>query len=473
MDFFVIYVILLLAILCFILYGQNKLFGVLGLWILFLALGIWRYQTSIPARTLDEISYYNGQPVEFIGLVNKEPDQREDQVKLEIKSRQLIVGAQKLNVSGKVLVTNSLFPQYQYGDQLQISCDLKEPEPIEDFNYDQYLSRYDIYSLCYSPKITLLAQNRGSIFLSQIYKVKNFFLTRINRTLPEPQSSFLGGLLIGAKKAIPIDLQTYFNKTGTTHIVAVSGYNITIIVAFLMLMAANLGLGRKKVIWLILGFLAIFLVITGLQASILRAALMGTVVLMAGYLGRRGKVANVLVLAAVLMLIFNPKILVYDLGFQLSFLATLGLVYLNPVLSVWLKTEKIKNKFLKTILGDYLLTTLSAIIMTQPLILYQFGKISLIAPLANILVLPFIPIAMMLGFITGLAAMIWTWSGWVIGWSVWLVLSYIILVLEKLAGLSWAYWEIPKIGVWLMISLYIIIVGLIYEHKGRSKKSEV
>ena len=116
-----------------------------------------------------------------------------------------------------------------------------------------------------------------------------------------------------------------------------------------------------------------------------------------------------------------------------------------------------------TIIEILIALSLSAIIMTQPLILYQFGKISLVAPLANILVLPFIPLAMLLGFIAGIAAMIWTGLGWVIGWSVWLVLSYIIFVLEKLAGLNWAYWEIPKIGVWLMAVLYLIIIGLIWK----------
>jgi competence protein ComEC len=175
------------------------------------------------------------------------------------------------------------------------------------------------------------------------------------------------------------------------------------------------------------------------------------------------------------MLIFNPKILVYDLGFQLSFLATLGLVYLNPVLIKVCKIESLKSKVLKIILNDYFLTTMSAIIMTQPLILYQFGKISLIAPIANILVLPFLPLAMMLGFIAGLGAMIWTGLGWIIGWSVWLVLSYVIFILSKLASLSWAYWEIPKIGVWLMVGLYLGIIGLIYwnKYKGRSMKYEV
>jgi len=473
-DFLVAYVILLLAILALYLIKQNKLFLVLGIWLICLFLGIARYQQALPIATSDKIYFYNGEKMEFIGLINKEPDQRPDQVKLKISTQKIIINGSEQAVSGKVLVTNTLYPEYKYGDQLKISCELKKPEPIEDFNYDQYLSRYDIYSLCYSPKITLLAQNQGNVILTQIYRLKSFFISRINQVLPEPQASFLGGLLIGAKKSIPADLQSYFNKTGTTHIVAVSGYNITIIVSFLMLLAVNFGINRKQSFWLILVFLVIFLMITGLQASILRAAIMGVVCLSAGYLGRKSQVKYVLALTVAIMLLFNPKLLVYDLGFQLSFLATLGLVYLNPVLNQLLKIKNYKLKIVQVVFGDYFLTTVSAIIMTQPLILYQFGKISLVAPLANILVLPFVPLAMLLGFIVGLAAMIWTGLGWVIGWSVWLVLSYIIFVLEKLSGLSWAYWEIPKIGVWLMALMYILIIIFIFRFKkinlAKSKK---
>jgi len=336
---------------------------------------------------------------------------------------------------------------------------------VQGFAYDDYLARYNVYSICYNPKIILLAKNQGNFALKNIYWVKNYFVSRINQILPEPQSSFLAGLLIGAKRAIPADLQSVFSKTGTTHVVAVSGYNVTIIAIFLMLIFQNLGLGRKKSFWAIIGFLIFFAIMTGLQASCIRAAIMGGVVLLANYLGRLSKIKNVLVLTVVLMLLANPKILVYDLGFQLSFLATLGLVYLNPILTRLLRIEKIKNGFLKIVLGDYLLTTLSAIILTQPIILYNYGKISLVAPLANILILPFVPLAMFLGFMTGIFATIWTGLGWVVGWSVWLVLTYIIWVLEKLASLNWAYYEMPKISVWLMASLYFVIIGVFYKFK--------
>ena len=465
-SFFVSFVILLISCLFFVLTLKNKYFFILGLWGIFLVFGFVRYDLAIPKITKEQISFYNGQQVQLIGLISKEPDNREDRVRLEISSQKIIlINNQEQAVNGKVLVTNYLFPEYNYGDQVRLICNLQAPEQINDFAYDKYLARYDIYSLCYYPQITVLKQDQGNKFLAVIYKGKNYFVSQLNKALPEPQSSFLAGLLIGAKKSIPADLQAVFNKTGTTHIVAVSGYNITIIAAFLLALMPLLGLGRKKSFWLIIFSLFCFMILTGLQASIVRATIMGGLVLLAGYLGRLSKINNALALTAVIMLLVNPKILVYDLGFQLSFLATLGLVYLNPVLSQILKIKNLKLKIVQVILGDYLLTTISAIIMTQPLILYQFGKVALIAPLANILVLPFIPIAMLLGFIVGLLALIWTGLGWVAGWSVWLVLTYIIWVLEKLAGLNWAYYEFSKINVWLMVGLYFLITAFIWKFK--------
>ncbi len=464
-DFFIAYLILLFSFLFFSLFRINKYFLVLGIFLLALFLGIWRYQAVLPKISADKIYFYNNQQVEFKGLVNQEPDQREDKVRLEISSQEIKLNNQWQKISGNVLVTNFLYPQYNYGDKLQITCNLQKPEKIDDFDYAQYLARYNIYSLCYYPKISLLKNNQGNFVLSGIYSFKNYFVGKINQILPEPQSSFLSGILIGAKKSIPEDLQSVFNKTGTTHIIAVSGYNVTIIAAFLLLLAQHLGLSRKKAFWLIISLLIIFAIMTGLQASIIRASIMGALVLLAGYLGRLSKIKNVLVLTAAIMLLINPQILVFDLGFQLSFLATLGLIYLNPVLIKLAKIENCKIKIVKLIFGDYLLTTLSAIIMTTPLILYNFGKFSLVAPLANILILPFIPLAMSLGFISGLLALIFLPMGQIAAWSVWLVLTYIIWILEKLAALNWAYFEFDKISLWLMIILYLMIVFFIWKFK--------
>lgn len=466
-DFFYVYMFLLAVIILAALSFYYKYLGLAAIFLFAFGLGLLRVWLSLPVPDWDKIYFFNGQKKEFIGVVTSEPDLRENNLKLIVQTQSLLINDSWQKTNGKVLLTTNLFPEFNYGDQLKVICDLQKPEVINGFAYDLYLSRYNIYSLCYFPKIIVLKAGRGNLFLSAIYDFKNYFVSKINRILPEPQSSFLAGILIGAKKSMPAELKDIFNKTGTTHIVAVSGYNVAIMATFLLLCAQTLGLGRKKSFWLIMSILVVFTILTGLQASIVRAAIMGGLVLVANYLGRLSKIRNTLVLAAVLMLVVNPKILVYDLGFQLSFLATLGLVYLSPILNQLFKVKKLKSKICQVVLGDYFLTTMSAIIMTQPLVLYQFGKISLIAPLANILILPFIPLAMLLGFIAALGAIIFTPLGWIIGWSVWLVLSYIIWILGYLAQLNWAYWEFPKISVWLMMGLYIMLCSIVFKFKSR------
>jgi competence protein ComEC len=465
LDFFVIFIGLLVAIFLIILSYQNKYYLVLGLLIICFILGLGRFELSLPKENNNRIYYYNDQFVEFEGVISQEPDQRAESVKYNISAQKVIIENAEIDVSGSVLVTSFLFPEYQYGDQLKFYCSLKSVEPIEDFAYDKYLARYNVYSLCYYPRIEVLEKEQGNIILASIFKFKSFFTSRINRILPEPHSSFLAGILIGARKSIPPDLIEAFNKTGTTHIIAVSGYNVTILATFLMLAAINLSIPRKKAFWLIIIILIIFAIITGLQASIIRASIMGGVVLLATYLGRISQIKNALVLTALVMLVINPKILVFDLGFQLSFLATLGLIYFSPIVMGLLRIKNIKNKFLKIALGDYLITTMSAIILTTPLILYNFGKVSFVAPLANILILPFIPIAMLFGFISGVLSLVYVPLGWVAGWSVWLVLNYVTWVLEKLANLDWAYYEFSKISLSLMVLSYLFIIGFIYKFK--------
>ena len=445
------------SIYLFILGIKNRNLALLGLLILFLICGACRYNISLPKINQQTLAYYNQQQVEFIGLVNKEPDERQDKVKLTVSAQQIIFNDQAPRIKGQALLTVALYPQYQYGDKLAINCTLQPVKPIDNFAYDKYLARYNIYSLCYNPQIKLLASRQGNFFLTAIYDFKNLLISKINRILPEPQSSFLSGILIGAKKGLPSELANIFQKTGTSHLVAVSGYNVTIITAFLMALALQLGFNRKKSFWLLILLIIIFCILTGLQASIIRATIMAILFLTAQYLGRSSRVGNSILYAVVIMLLINPKLLVWDLGFQLSFLATLGLVYLNPILVSWLNVKKWSSKILQTVIGDYFLTTMSAIIMTTPIILYNSGNISLIAPLANLLVLPAIPLAMLLGFVAIVGALIFLPLGQIVAWFSWLILSYIIKVLDILAGLPGAFWQVTKISWWQMGLMYIFL----------------
>ncbi len=431
---------------------------VIGLIFISIGLGFIRSSLTVPQVTPGLIQYYNGQPVEVVGIISGEPDVRTDHVKLTVDVRQ---GTDTLpqTMQGKILVNTPLYPAYQYGDVIKLRCTPQTPEPITDeetgrtFYYDKYLARYNIYSLCYRPQITLLASAKGDPLMHGMLAVKHRFVQAVQQSLPEPQASFLGGLILGAKKAIPDDIMEQFNRTGTTHIVALSGYNITIIAVLVLNLCKYIWISRRGAFWVSLGAITFFVLITGAQASVVRAGIMGMLVLLATQIGRASRITNTLVLAAVVMLLVNPRVLVFDAGFQLSFLATIGLVYISPVLErffTWLpSTFEIRAS---------MVATLSATLMTLPLIVYQFGRLSLVAPIVNVLILPAIPIAMGAGFIMGILALLWPVLGSVCGWLVWTILSYILYVVEQFSRLSVASFDMGVVSWWWLVIGYGLIL---------------
>ena len=432
----------------FLITYPNKRFLLIFLGGIFLFLGVLRYELSIEILSPNKISFYNNNDATFVGIVKKERDERNNHAKLVVEVLKYQDVDEWREVFGNVLVNASLYPRYEYGDRLEVTCNLKNPGVIRtedgnDFAYDKYLAKDNIYSLCYFPKIKLLERDQGSFLISTLLKGKKKFVLTVNRILPEPQAAFLGGLLYGARRSIPQDLMEQFNITGTTHIIAISGYNITILVAMILSFAKGIGVSRKRSFWIALLGIIFFVIIAGGQASIIRAGIMGGLVLLANHIGRVSRIKNALILAAALMILINPKVLAYDVGFQLSFAATIGLVFLSPIL------EKYFKKW-PSLLGvkESFLTTISAIVLTTPLILFTFGRLSLVAPITNILILPVIPFAM-----------------------VWLILSYIIKVVEIFSYISWASINVGKISWVVLVLFYASILFFIY-YKMHSPKEE-
>jgi len=250
----------------------------------------------------------------------------------------------------------------------------------------------------------------------------NGLLTQSNKAiqniLPEPQASFLAGLLLGIQDNIPKDLIENFNKTGTRHIIALSGYNITIIASLLMGFLLWLGFWRKHAFFISIIAIIFFVILTGASASVVRAAIMGTLVLIAQRAGRISNPRNLLAATAFLMLLKEPSALIDNVGFQLSFAATIGILYLGP------RLQK---------LPEILATTLSAQIAVLPFLAYYFHQISLISPFANLLILPIIPVTMAIGFMAVILGIIWIPAGAFFSWPTWLFLTYEIKLVEIMA----------------------------------------
>lgn len=404
---------------------------IIGLIGIFFLLGVVRFNLAQSEINPNQAQFYNGRQIKFIGRVIKEPDQRLKNVKLTVRARQ----AGERKIKGRVLITTNLYPKYNYGDELKFDCKLQKPKQFSDFDYEKYLSRYDIYSVCYYPKIEIINIDKGNLFLSSIYKIKNRARGVIKNYLAEPQASLLKAMLLGDRGTIPQDLRDKFSCAGVSHIIAISGLHITIISAILLSLLLGIGLSRKQSFYLAISFLGIYVILIGFPASAVRATSMAFMVLVAMHLGRLNRSINALVLVASLMLLINPKLLVADIGFQLSFLAVLGLIYLAPVLEKCLK--KISDL---AGIKSVLIMTLSAQIFTLPLIAYYFKQISLIAPLTNILILPILPGLVILGIAFLVSGMIWLPMATIFLAPVGIGLVYILKIVNLLS--TWFFCKI-------------------------------
>src|SRR3989344_1575820 len=380
------------------------------------------------------------------GYIDDEPAYKNGKAQIIFRVKQIILRGEVFRVDERTIISANVFPKYQYGDFLEINGALKTPQNFDDFDYVNYLKKESVATTMSFPKI----KTDGAVELG------------LSRSLAEPNASFVNGILLGSRQEIPEKLKEAFNKTGTSHILAVSGYNITII-AEAVLWALVWFFRRRKAFWLSAGLIILFSIMTGASASVARAAIMGLLLLFASGYGRLSDAKNSIVLAGAAMVFLNPMILIFDVSFQLSFMAVLGLAFVYPLLNY--KTEKISKiagqigEFVKS-LKEIILMTLSAQFFVFPLLVYYFKNLSLVSVVANVLVLPFVPAAMLLGFLFGLAGIIFVPLGRIVGFAAWAITAYQIKVIEFFASLPFASVAVSFTWVALIIIYPILFFGL-------------
>lgn len=384
------------------------------------SVGALRYIAAFP-----EVTPQEGQ-IQLQGYIAAEPDARIDGVRYIIK----LVG----HVSN-VYVKTGLYPSYAYGDHVILHCRLEAPPKyIEDFRYDMYLARFGAFAVCRDPDMRNIGEGAGSPVLRQLLFFKSVISSLVSQLWPEPYASFMAGLLYGYRGGLG-DLQDAFIRTGVSHIIAISGYNIAIITTILITAFSYLRVRRKSAFWFVVALIVLFVLFVGASPSVVRAGMMGILVLVARQVGRLSRPANLLAFAAAAMALQNPFVLVWDAGFQLSFLATIGILYLAPR---W--EEAIEPYWSRRMLflRDALLQTMSAIVATLPLILYSFGQLSVVALPVNLLILWMIPWAMLAGAVAIVIGFLSLPLGMLVAWVAWLGLSYMIIIVQWFARLPFA-----------------------------------
>ena len=276
------------------------------------------------------------------------------------------------------------------------------------------------------PKMELISQNNGSAIKAGLLKINLAIQDSFKKVLPLEKATFLSGLTLGETGEFSEEFEEKLRLTGTTHLVALSGYNIAVI-ATVVLLALNRWFSRWTSSLFAIIVIISFVVMTGAEASVVRAALMAMVLTIAEYSSRQYYFRNAIVFVALLMVLANPKVLVFDVGFQLSFLATLGIVYLRPVLKNKLGFND-EPGFLSW--KDNLLTTSSAQIVVLPILIFSFGQFSPFSLLTNVLILEFIPVTMAIGFFIAIAGIFFSSLAFILSLAIQPLLFYIFGVIN-------------------------------------------
>lgn len=428
-------------------FSKGRFFVYLFLIAISSSFGILRFyidQKDVP-NYKDEIS--------FSGFVFDLPNERENNQRLIIKTKE---------TKEKFLIITDLYPRFQYGEVLNISGEPEKPENFitdlgREFDYVNYLAKDDIYYVLYKPKIEKTNLFQGSFVKRALFNFKNRLEDNLKSVLHEPESSLASGLLLGSRRSLGRELTESFTKTGLIHIVVLSGYNVTIIaesiLRFLSFLPQNISFS--------FGISSIFLfaIMTGASTTTVRASIMAILALIARKTGRSYEITRALIIAGLIMVLQNPKILVYDMSFQLSFLSTIGLIYISPYFEK--RFSFITNKFgLRQIIG----ATLGTQIFVLPFILYKIGLLSVIAPLTNILVLPSIPITMLFSFLASIFAFLSHGLALPFSFISNILLSLQINTVEFFGDLKFSAIELNSFPLIIVIIFYVFVFRFILKN---------
>ena len=410
--------------------------------LLVLSLGLWRYDLARPRLAPGPLAAYNdGEQVSFRGVVVNDPVPRDRWSNLQVSVRELKAGDSWTPIRGQVLVQVPSYTSYRYGDELQIGGKLETPSDSPGFSYRMYLARQGIHSLLLYPQVKLLKRDQGKSLPAWLYALKRRTQSVISAILPEPESSLLAGILLGSDEGIPSPLMDQFRATGTAHIIAISGFNITLISAALVKVFSRF-LQRYVALVAAVGAIALYTILVGAEPPVMRAAIMGGLSALALIVGREAYALTSVFVAAWGMTAWQPFTL-WDVGFQISFAASLGLIVYGEklqrgsenLLRRWISLEAAQR--ITGLLQDTLLATIGAQILVLPLLAYHFREFSLLSLFPNLLILPVQPTVMYLGSTAALAGLAWLPLGRLLGWAAWLFLTYTIRVVEWTA--SWMH----------------------------------
>ncbi len=420
--------------------------------------GILRVQMESPVRifTCDN-------KCQFEGMVVSSPVMKDNFQEVVVK----VLGGECPDCAN-ILVEAPLYPKFNVGEKLIVEGKVIPPENIlptdvhqKSFDYKNYLLNQNIGSVVSYPKVT--SEGMGEISLeTKLILTKDKMVTRLNNFVSSPASSLGSGMLFGSA-SFSKELNDIFRVAGISHIVVLSGFNIAILISFVLAILFFLPLFVRISISVL--FVLIFILAVGAEASVVRATIMAFISLLALITGREYVAKQALIISFILIILYDPNALIFSASFHLSFLATAGIIYLSTIIEV----EKVLEK--KETTSEFkkiLAPTISAIIATEGYLLYTFGFLSLYSLITNILIVPFVPIAMLLSFLVVLFSYFSSFLAGVFGVIDSFILNVMIGVARFVYNLPFSRIEI-SFSLTAMIVYYILVISIFYFYKNREK----
>lgn len=382
------------------------------------------YSVGAPFPYRPELEGAVGERVTLEGVV-AEPDVRDNGVLLTTKTD-----------VGTVLVKADRFTKVQYGDRIRATGKIEKPELFDTesgrtFNYPMYLLAHGVTHTMSFAKVEVVDHGQGNWVIAKLLALKQWFVGGIESAMPEPESALLAGLLIGEKRGLGESITESFRRAGVIHIIVLSGYNVALVIntvreGFSLFLSRNVALSSAGVVAIL------FMLMTGASETAIRATLMALVVLLARAFYRPADGLRILLLVAAGMAVWNPYLVLFDLSYQLSILATLGLILFSHRLVPYLAWLRSKT------LIEIVSTTLATQITVLPVLIISVGQVSLVSLISNVLILIPIPYAMLAGFFASLIATVSPELAFPLSAVAYALLHYIIVVAEFLGSLPFA-----------------------------------
>lgn len=411
----------------------------------------YTFEASLP----QSFARFEGERAIIHGVVAKSPDRRET-------TTRLFVAATAVNgepLRDNLVVSAHPYTDVSYGDVVQVIGTLERPESFETdlgrtFDYEKYLRAHRATHVVSFAEVSVVAQGEGNVVLATLYAVKDALVLQSERILPDPEAPLLAGLLLGERQSLGEDLYESFQRAGVVHMVVLSGYNVSL-VAQALIKSTEALLPRSASFVAAAGGIVAFALMTGATETTVRATVMALILLASSVLRRPSFALRALLVAAGLMVLANPYILLYDLSFQLSFLATAGIILFADPIAKYLR-------FLPEHFGirDIGGATLAAQLAVLPLLIVSVGSVSIVSPLANVLVLGAVPYAMLLGFGAITLAFLSPLLAFPIALITHGILSYIIGVSVWFGNLPLAAVSIPHGAVLAVLILLALLYAL-------------